>query len=182
MKFAIYTGNAYPHKNLEKLVAAWPKIYIRTKMELVISSGRNVFSAKIGKMIEKYSAQKFVRYEGFLSDDQLSFAYSQATLYVFPSLLEGFGLPGLDAMNSGLPVVCSDIPVLREVYGAAALYFDPKNESDIRQKIIEVAMDKGLRQKLISSGTEQVKKYSWQKMAQETLKMYESCSSLRSDQ
>lgn len=173
-KFAVYTGNAYPHKNLDRLIAIWPKIFQKTNTVLIISSGRSTFSSKIEKLIDKNIAQQSIKFLGFLSDDQLSYAYSQATMYVFPTLLEGFGLPGLDAMSLGLPVVCSDIPVLREVYGPAALYFDPKSEQDMISKITMIATNKDVRKKLIEQGISQVKKYSWKKMATETLSVYNS--------
>lgn len=172
--YAIYTGNAYPHKNLQSLIDIWPGVFEKTKMSLIISSGRDVFTSRIEKLIHDKKAEKFVHYMGFLTDDQLASAYSHATMYVFPTLLEGFGLPGLDAMNFGLPVVCSDIPVLREVYGPAALYFNPKDKHNMQETIVSLASDDQLRKKLIVAGKKQVKKYSWQKMARETLVLYKT--------
>ena len=97
-----------------------------------------------------------------------------ATAYVFPSLSEGFGIPGLNAMASNLPVLSSNIPTLKEVYGQAALYFDPNDPKDIAEKIKEIISNQKLHQDLIERGKNQVKKYSWRQMAQETLKVYES--------
>lgn len=178
-KFAIYTGNAYPHKNLERLLTGWEQVYKQTKLQLVISSGRSVFSDRLNKLIERKKAQKYVHYLGYLSDAQLVTAYKKATLYVFPSLMEGFGLPCLDAMSISLPVVCSDIPVFKEVYGNAVWYFDPNDPNDIAQKVIEVASSPKLQQELAKRGKTHCQKYSWDKLAKETLAIYESSASLR---
>ena len=97
--------------------------------------------------------------------------FKKASAYIFPSLSEGFGIPGLNAMAAGLPVVCSDIPVLHEVYGEAAIYFNPHDPKDIAQKIKKVlTSDTG--SELVKKGRKQVKKYSWQKMAAQTLSVY----------
>lgn len=177
-KYAIYTGNAYPHKNLHNLVLAWGEVFEKTGTVLFISSGRSVFSQRIEKLIMSENAQSYVRYLGYVNDDDLTILYEHAFLYVFPSLLEGFGLPGLDAMKFSLPVVCSDIPVLREVYGDAAQYFDPLSVFDMTKKITEAITDTNLRNKLIESGKKRVKKYSWTTLAKLTLETYESCFSL----
>lgn len=179
-KFAIYTGNAYPHKNLETLIAIWNKVFTQTGVKLVISSGRSIFSDRIEAAIAKNNASSWVIFKGYLSDKELAAAYHQAQAYVFPTLAEGFGLPGLDALKFGLPLSCSDLPVLHEVYGDAAIYFDPHNPADITEKIISVLSDVRLRQKLIGLGKKQVAKYSWAKTAAQTAKVYESCLGLRS--
>ena len=178
-KFAIFAGNAYPHKNLARLISAWQRVYKATRVKLIISSGRSVFSKKIEDLIKN---KPDVIYKGYLSDQELSFTYAKALVYVFPTLAEGFGIPGLDAMRFNLPVVCSNLPVLQEIYGPAAFYFDPKDESDMAEKIIRVLTDQDLRNKFVKLGKHQVAKYSWVKTARQTLKVYESCSGLRSDQ
>ena len=123
-------------------------------------------------------AEKFVNLAGFVPDEELGTLYQEAEAFVFPSLLEGFCLPGLEAMSVGCPVVASDIPVLREVYGEAALYFDPYEIEDIASKIKEVVGDQNLKAELRKKGLAQVKQYSWQKTAKETLKIYEDSSRL----
>ncbi|MBI4099772.1 glycosyltransferase family 4 protein [Candidatus Microgenomates bacterium] len=177
-KYAIYTGNAYPHKNLSRLIAVWGEVFTKTGVKLVISSGRSVFSAKIEALIAASQGENFVTYKGYLSDKELAVAYHYAQAYVFPTLAEGFGIPGLDAMAAELPVVCSDLPVLREIYGPAAIYFDPKSSQDMIQKITAVLTDAKLRVNLVAAGKIQVKKYSWHDTATKTLATYESCLSL----
>ena len=88
--------------------------------------------------------------------------------------MEGFGLPGLEAMAVGLPVVASDSSCLPEIYGEAAVYFDPLNVEEIAQRIMEVIQDDNLKQKLIKSGLEKVGQYSWTKMAKQTIDIYNS--------
>ncbi len=111
-------------------------------------------------------------FTGFVNDEELQALYQNASLYVFPSLCEGFGLPPLEAMAQGVPVVSSGATCLPEILGDAAIYFDAKNPQDMAGKIDKVIVDKGLRQNLISRGYEQIKKYSWQKMAEQTLQIY----------
>lgn len=178
-KFAIYTGNAYPHKNLDNLIKAWKEVYAKTGVKLVLVCGRSAFAKRYERLIAGHSAQKYVVFLGYLSEPQLRYAYRTGSVYVFPTLMEGFGITGLEAMAAKLPVVCSDIPVLREVYGRAAHYFDPLNPSDISDKVIAVINDRNLRRQLIKAGLMQVKKYSWEKMARETLKVYETIDGRR---
>ncbi len=178
--FAIYTGNAYPHKNLENLIIAWKEVYRASGVKLIFSSARSVFTRRFTQLIKEHNAGEYLLFLGYLSEAQLVAAYRRARIYVFPSFIEGFGIPGLDAMNSGLPVVCSDIPVLREVYGEAAYYFNPGDRQDISGKVIRVLRDVDLQKKLAARGRERVKRYSWQKMARQTLEIYEDSVGLRS--
>jgi len=166
--FVIYTGSLYPHKNVERLVLAVKKI----KFPLVIVCGRNVFLERFEKRIKKLKAENLVTLTGFVPDEELVALYQQAEAFVFPSLLEGFGLPGLEAMAVGLPVLASNSSCLPEVYGPAAIYFDPLNVNEMASKIKKIISDKRLKQKMIKLGYQQVKKYSWQKMAKETLRVY----------
>ena len=115
-----------------------------------------------------------VKMLGYQNPKDLADLFKKATAYVFPSLSEGFGIPGLNAMVTGLPVICSNIPTLKEVYGDAALYFDPNNPKDIASKIKKVFADSKTRSLLVERGEKLVRRYSWQKMARETLDVYES--------
>ncbi len=172
-KFAIYTGNAYPHKNLPFLISVWKDVFEKTQTKLVLVCGRTVFATRIEQMVKEISAQNWVEFKGYLTDEQLAFAYRQATAYVFPTLMEGFGIPGLDAMNFGLPVLCSDIPILREIYDNAALYFDPTDKNDLIVKATSLITSPEMRKKYIALGKSRVKRFSWEKLAKETLRVYE---------
>jgi len=171
--FVVYTGSLYPHKNVERLVMAVKKI--NQDLKLVIVCVRNIFYDRFLEKIKKLQAEKFVNLVGFVPDEDLAALYNQAEAFVFPSFWEGFGLPGLEAMALGLPVISSNSSCLPEVYGEAALYFDPLKMEELSEKIKLLRNNKQLREKLIASGFNQVKKYSWTKMARETLKVYEDC-------
>lgn len=169
--YVIYTGNAYPHKNLERLISAVKQLHIN----LVIVSARNVFTTRLIRYVNKIKADSFVNFLGFVPDDELAVLYKNAKAFVFPSLSEGFGLPGLEAMTAGCPVVCSDIPVFHEIYGDAATYFNPYNVGDIARKIGEVLrFNESIHQSMIQKGRERTKLFSWQKMAEQTLQVYKS--------
>lgn len=183
--YLLYVGNLYPHKNLETLVQALSRYHVLSegekaslsikrgnKTKLVIVSGRGTFEEKIRKIIGKEKLGNRIQILNRVNDKQLGALYRNAKAFVFPTLSEGFGLPGLEAMSAGTPVVCSDIPVLREIYGNAALYFDPKDSQDLASKIQHVLTNRMTRMNLVSAGKAQVKKYSWRKMAQETINVY----------
>lgn len=177
-KFALYVGNPYPHKNLVKLIAAWPRVYEETATKLVLVCGRSVFTDHFEKLVSGHQVERYLSFLGAINNEELAYTYRHASIYVFPTLMEGFGLTGLDAMSLNLPVACSDIPVLREVYGPAASYFNPTDKDNIAKKCIELLTDQKLRQKLINLGQAQSRKYHWSRLAAETLKVYESSLSL----
>lgn len=169
--FIIYVGNAYPYKNLDRLLLALKLLPL--KLSLVNPSARSVFYEKLADQARSEDLTDRVILPGYVSDEDLSILYRSAESYVFPTLSEGFGIPALEAMASGLPVVCSDIPVLKEVCGDNALYFDPHDEKDMAEKINLILSDKKLRAALIKEGLERAKQFSWRKMAAQTLRVYE---------
>jgi glycosyltransferase involved in cell wall biosynthesis len=114
-----------------------------------------------------------VIFTGFMSDEELSIFYQNASVYVFPSLCEGFGLPALEAISYGVPVVASNATSLPEILGEAAVYFNPLSPPDMAEKINQVLSDENLRQNLVIKGFERVKKYSWHRMGQETREIYQ---------
>ena len=174
--FVIYTGSLYPHKNVLRLVKAVIRFnelnQKNSKLSLVIACARNVFLERFKKELEKKRGLDLVVLAGFVPDGELIALYQEAEAFVTPSLLEGFGLPGLEAMAIGLPVISSNASCLPEIYGQAAVYFNPLDINDIAKKIGEVVGNEKKSQLLIKKGFEQVKKYSWQKMAKETLRVY----------
>ncbi|MDO8261209.1 MAG: glycosyltransferase family 1 protein, partial [Candidatus Magasanikbacteria bacterium] len=172
--YLIYVGNAYPHKNLETLFAAIKIINKKTKLNLVVVTARNVFSKRLEVQIAKNNLEKNVQITPYIQSDELNSILRNSEAYVFPSLSEGFGIPGLNAMAAGVPVLASNIPTLQEIYQDAAIYFEPKNPTDIADKIINLLKSSKTKDDLIKKGFTQVKKYSWQKMAEETLKVYQS--------
>ena len=178
--FVVYTGSLYPHKNVETLVKAVGKV--NQGLTLVIVCARNIFYERFLAKIKKMGFSKSVNLVGFVPDEEIAGLYSQAEAFVFPSLWEGFGLPGLEAMALGLPLLSAKASCLPEVYGQAALYFEPHDIDDLAEKVERIRKDKKLREDLIKKGLIQVKKYSWEKMGKETLKVYEDSAGLRSGQ
>lgn len=173
--FIIYTGSLYPHKNVDRLVKAIVNLndLYHLNISLVVVCARGVFYERFKQRIKEMKAENFINLVGFIPDKDLVLLYKEAVAFVFPTLSEGFGLPGLEAMAAGCPVICSDIPVLREIYGEAAIYFDPFNVNDIAKKIRDICYYEQIdRNKIIEKGLEQVTKYSWQKMAEQTLSAY----------
>lgn len=169
--FIIYVGNSYPYKNLDRLLEAL-KI-LPDNLSLVNPSPRSIFRERLGEKARAEGLTGRVFLPGYVPDEDLAVLYRAAEAYVFPTLSEGFGIPPLEAMASKLPVVCSDIPVLREVCGDNALYFDPLNVQDMADKINLVIGDKKVSSKLVQEGLERARQFSWRKMAAQTLQIYE---------
>lgn len=172
--YFLYVGNAYPHKNLEKLIEAFMNVR-RTSLSIkLILVGRNDFfytrlQNKLQNGVELIVAP---------NDAMLANLYQHAKALVMPSLMEGFGLPPLEAMANGCPVVISDIPSLREICESAAIYFNPNNASDMAEKMTQVlSLSQKERDSFITLGKKRAQHFSWKKMAEETLKVYESCAS-----
>jgi len=180
--YFIYTGNAYPHKNINRLIEAILALNKdrHRQAQLIIGSARSFFVQKLAKLVKANKAQAYIKISGFIPEGELGVLYQNATAFVFPTLSEGFGLPGLDAMQAGTLVLASEIPVLKEVYKEHAIYFNPYDYSSITETL-EQALDisKEEREARISNAKDFVKRYSWHKMAQETLSIYENCARLR---
>lgn len=172
-KFILYVGSAYPHKNLEKLIEAFSLIKPDlADYKLVLAGRNNFFYNRLKDWANEHQLADQVVFTDYLSDQELANLYQQAQAYVFPSLLEGFGLPPLEAQYYNLPVISSKASCLPEVLGESAVYFDPEDAKEMAEKIKSVLNNEDLRQKLILAGQENLKKYSWSKMAKEILELY----------
>lgn len=172
-RYFIYTGNAYPHKNLERAIRAIIRLNQHSQIQFAIVSSRNVFIERLGKLVAQYKAESVVRLLGYVPDDELSVLYNKSVGFLYPSLLEGFGLPGLEAISAGTITLLSDIPVFKEVYEDNALYFDPFDIESILSSLEKVVkMNKKERNVLIKKSQKFVQKYSWHKMAKETFGIY----------
>lgn len=174
--YFIYAGNAYPHKNLKRLIEALILLNreLNTKVLLVIATSRGVFEKRLKSDIKKAGAIEYVKLLGYVPDSDLGTLYENSIAFVFPSLSEGFGLPGLEALASGTLLVASDIPVFREVYKESAFYFNPYDFSSIEKAMKNVIqLEDSKRESALKEGKEFAKRYSWSKMAKETLKVYE---------
>lgn len=176
-KYFLYVGNAYPHKNLERAIRAIVLLNRENeeKVLLLIVSSRGVFSRKLEKFIKKNHFEEFVKLLGFVEEEELKQLYKKSVGFVFPSLMEGFGLPGLEAMKAGTIVLCSYIKVFLEIYLNNAIYFDPLDVQSMVSAMKRVlTLGKAERKKKIENEKEFIKRYSWEKMARETLGVYKS--------
>lgn len=173
-QFLLYVGRPNPHKNLQKLIEAMAAIREKHLEIILVLAGKTDENYKrLAKFADDKNLSSQVFFTGFIPDDQLRWLYENALLYTFPSLSEGFGLPGLEAMSYGLPVVSSNATCLPEIYKDAALYFDPTDIDDMAAKLIQAIDDPSLRRTLAAKGSQLVKTYSWSKMAAQTLEVYE---------
>ena len=173
--YLLYVGNAYPHKNLERLVLVFREISKKHPHLYLVLVGKEDYFYKCLKNFVSKNFVKRVIFADFIPDGDLGIVYSEALLYVFPSLCEGFGLPPLEAMAKNIPVASSNASCLPEILGEAAIYFDPEGMAEIAEMIEKALSDAGLRKKLIESGKQQIRKYSWEKMAKQTLEVYKNC-------
>lgn len=170
--FIFYVGNAHPHKNVEGLIEVFlllKKKYIDLK--LVLTGYDHYFWQRIKS---KYP-HKDIIYTGYVADEELIGLYKSARMFVMPSFEEGFGMPILEAMACECPVVSSNAGSLPEVGGNACLYFNPKNTDDMVEKISMLLNNKRLRRQLIEKGFKRYTEFSWQKLARETLEIYQQC-------
>jgi glycosyltransferase involved in cell wall biosynthesis len=172
-QFIMYVGRPTPHKNLGRLIDAFA-ILQKTNPELRLALvGKKDANHKRHEAKIHERGIKNVVFTDFISDAQLRWMFESCQAYVFPSLSEGFGLPGLEAMAHGAPVASSNASCLPEVYGDGAHYFDPFDPSDMASKISEVLTDQALRTSLITAGKARAVTYSWSRMAKQTLQIYE---------
>jgi glycosyltransferase involved in cell wall biosynthesis len=175
-KYFLYVGNAYPHKNLEKLIQAFSlfREEVEKDVQLVLVGKDDYFYKKLAEKIKEEKVHG-VEIENNITDEKLSDYYRYAIALVAPSLMEGFGLPVLEAMSLSCPVLASDIPSFREVAGDAVLYFDPRSVEEMNKAMQSMYDLKSvMRDECKERGLERAKQYSWKKMAEETLKVYES--------
>lgn len=178
--YFLYVGNAYPHKNLERLIEAFQLLIKNSQykdIKLILVGKKDYFSKLLENEIKNKKLHKNIIFTGFISDTDLKSLYQNAVALIAPALLEGFGLPPLEAMSSGCLVAASKIPVLLEVCGKAAIYFNPEDTENIRkilQKILKQSQED--RATYIRLGREQSKIFSWSHMVKKTLQIYEDCA------
>lgn len=171
-EFLLYVGQQSDYKNIRRLILAHQKLLAaHPRLHLVLAGSKNAALRANEDWAARNNYQQII-FTGFVSDSQLLWLYRNAACYVFPSLMEGFGLPGLEAMRAGAPVASSDATCLPEIYGDAAHYFNPKDTTDMTDKIDQVLTDPGLRDRLVAAGSKKVAGYSWERMARQTLAAY----------
>ncbi len=175
--FILQIANYFPKKNITGLIQAFWKVKCHgIRHKLVIVGGKRWQYQEVLKTIEELDLQKEVVLTGSMTGDDLIKFYNAADLFVLPSLHESFGLPILEAMGCGTPVITSNIYSMPEVAGDAAILVDPSDPDDIANAIYNVLTNDNLRYKLIKKGLERVKEFTWERCAKETLKVYEDVS------
>lgn len=165
----IYVGSLYPHKNIKLILEALKR---QPDLTLLIVCSRNVFMKRTQKLVQDLSLQKQVIFTGYLSDQKLIKKIESSQALVQPSKSEGFGLTGVEAMACGTPVLASDIPVFREIYQQAPIYFNP-NQVESFLNAYQQLQDASLVKQKIQQGFEVVKDYRWDKMAQTIFEKYQ---------
>lgn len=172
--YVMYVGNAHPHKNLELLISAFARFREKNPdYHLVLVGGHDYFYKRLIQETKERGLDANVIFPGFVPDEDLGVLFEAATAYVFPSLSEGFGLPPLEAMQMNIPVISSNATCMPEVLGDAAEYFDPEEETEIIHALERVTKDEALQQQLVERGSRRVRQFSWDRMAQETLDIYQ---------
>lgn len=170
--YILFVGTLQPRKNIVRLIEAFSKIHTKD-VQLVIVGKAGWLYQEIFEAPEKFSVSDKVTFLQFVTDSDLAALYQNALFFILPSLYEGFGLPVLEAMQYGCPVITSNVSSLPEAGGKAALYVDPENVSDIAEKMNLLVSDEKLRKEMIKKGYEHLKKFSWEKTARETLAVLE---------
>jgi glycosyltransferase involved in cell wall biosynthesis len=163
--FILYAGNIKPHKNVDRLIEAFSIMRKRglQDVKLLIIGDEISKYPTLRRLVHRFQLHQHVRFLGFVPDATLAVLYRLASVFVFPSLYEGFGLPPLEAMASGTPVVTSNISSLPEVVGDAALLIDPMDAWAIADATSRVLHEPGLRADLVRRGFERVKAFSWER-------------------
>lgn len=177
--YILYVGGIDYRKNIINLLKAFALILPQFKKLSLVIVGDDIFNPlepmkkTVDRTIRNLSLQNHLSLLGFIPTEDLIALYNGARFFVYPSLYEGFGLPILEAIACGCPVICSNTASLPEVAGNAAIYFDPLDITDIKRAMLKLLMDESLSNKLRYLGLHQAKKFSWEKTALETLRVYD---------
>jgi glycosyltransferase involved in cell wall biosynthesis len=179
--FILFVGTIEPRKNLRLLVEAFEQMLRNTSLspKLVIAGGKGWMMDDFGSFIDKKGVTDRVCLTGYLQDEELCALYSTCKVFIYPSLYEGFGLPPLEAMACGAPVITSQTPALMETVGNAARLVDPKNVDDVARAMTEMLSDPTAREHYAELGKSHVKQFSWEQTALKTLEVYREVLSLK---
>lgn len=173
-QFLMYLGRPLPHKNLERLIEAFGLLQKdRPELWLALGGRKDELYERIEQQARAKGIQNLV-FTNFITEGQLRWMYEHCAAYVFPSLSEGFGLPALEALQHGAPLVSTNATCSPEIYGDAAAYFDPLDVPGMAARIAEVLDDPLMREELCEKGRRRAAQYSWQRMAEQTLEVYEA--------
>ncbi len=174
--YLLYVGTLEPRKNLSRLISAFEKLIDNgiCNHQLVLAGKKGWKIDDLYTQIENSSAKNNIVLPGFIDKEDLAGLYTNAEVFVYPSYYEGFGLPILEAMSCGTPVITSNTSSLPEVGGDAALYFDPMSIDDLYQTMAKLISDKNLLLEMEQKGLERAAHFSWEKAGRETIALFES--------
>lgn len=165
-RYILFVGNSNPRKNLHRLMGAFARLWEQGySCELVIA-GEQGWKFDSEKEARVFACREQIHFIGFVPDEDMSALYSAASVFAFPTLYEGFGIPVLEAQRCGVPVLTSKVSSLPEVGGEGAIYVDPYSEEDICEGLIRILSDPALTEELVRRGYENEKRYSWEKSAE----------------
>ncbi len=177
-RYVLAVGTLEPRKNLTTLLEAFARLQraaaIDPALRIVLAGARGWLEEPIFRTVRSLGLEQVVHFPGFIDDDDLPAVYSGAALFVFPSLYEGFGLPLLEAMACGVPVITSNISSMPEVAGDAAMLVDPRDVDGLAAAIAQVLRDEALRDRLRGAGIARARQFSWETAARQTLDAYAS--------
>lgn len=177
--YFLHVGNVYPHKNMERAIGAFQKVFKNSPIRFVVVGKQDFFMDRLKEYVRKKNLEDHVVFMGEVSDVELSSLYTYAIALVLPSLMEGFGLPAIEAMANSCLVLASGIPSLREICKDSALYYNPKDVSEIAQTMQHVVgKPKSFFANIREKGLARAGDFSWEAMAKETLAVYESSFSV----
>jgi glycosyltransferase involved in cell wall biosynthesis len=173
-EFVLYAGNVKPHKNLERLIEAFHIVRARglDHLKLVMIGDDISKYTALRRAVHQHQLHNYVRFLGYVPEETLAVMYRLAGVFVFPSLYEGFGLPPLEAMASGTPVVTSNVSSLPEVAGDAAVLVDPYSAEAIADGMYRVLTDNNLRSDLRRRGPERARQFSWESSVRRVREIY----------
>lgn len=172
--FILFVGTIEPRKNLANLISAYYLFRKKYNLQLVIVGKKGWKYDEVFHTIDKLGLHDEIRVVGYVKDDDLPSFYNLAKVFVYPSIYEGFGLPILEAMASGCPVIASNSSSMPEVIGDAGILINPeKLDKELPSSLKKILKSTKMREKLIKKGMERAKQFTWQKTARETIKVYE---------
>lgn len=172
--YVLFIGSLEPRKNVKTLIKAYSALDPKTRKEhpLVIAGGKGWLNSDIPSIVKKSGISDNVLFAGYISSEDISGVYSQAALFVYPSLYEGFGLPILEAFACGTPVITSNTSSIPEVAGDAAMLLSPADADQLTAAIERLLKNKGIRDEFRARGLARASMFSWEKCARETLEVY----------
>ncbi len=175
--YLLTVAASHPHKNLVRLLEAYYRLAEKDRYQLgIVGVRHNRYGARLLRTVERLDLSSRVIFTGWVPERDKEIIYARAAMTVFPSLLEGFGLPVLESMRYGVPVACSDLPSLAEVAGEAASLFDPYSSESIVSAIRSCLFDRSLRETLVRKGRAHAARFTWEETARRTLEVYRAAA------